>query len=143
MCIYILGAGHRVSRLRGTGSVGDSVGEGIHARTPLYHMFVCTIPLNHAQARSHGHGHTHTHTYTHVCICMYVCMYVHTHTHTHTHTHSLSITHTSCTYGHGHTHKNTQIHTDMLSHARGWKKREGIREGRQRGQEAILKPGLV
>ena len=28
MCIYILGAGHRVSRLRGTGSVGDSVGEG-------------------------------------------------------------------------------------------------------------------
>ena len=26
--IYILGAGHRVSRPRGTGSVGDSVGEG-------------------------------------------------------------------------------------------------------------------
>ena len=26
--IYILGVGHRVSRPRGTGSVGDSVGEG-------------------------------------------------------------------------------------------------------------------
>ena len=36
--------GHRVSRPRGTGSVGDSVGEGTH---------------------THLHTHTHTHTYTH------------------------------------------------------------------------------
>ena len=28
MHIYILGVGHRVSRPRGTGSVGDNVGEG-------------------------------------------------------------------------------------------------------------------
>ena len=28
VCIYICNPGHRVSRPRGTGSVGDSVGEG-------------------------------------------------------------------------------------------------------------------
>ena len=33
MYIYILGVGHRLSRPRGTGSVGDSAGEGRQRHT--------------------------------------------------------------------------------------------------------------
>ena len=41
--IYILGAGHRVSRPRGTGSVGDSVGEG---RRRLARALSHSLPLS-------------------------------------------------------------------------------------------------
>ena len=68
----------RVSRPRGTGSVGDSVGEGTNMHAPCTHLArTCTRMLSarvspaflaHTRPRSlsltHAHTHTHTHTHT-------------------------------------------------------------------------------
>ena len=102
---------------RGTGSVGDSVGEGPH---------------------THRHLHTHTHTHTHTCmyVCMHPCMHIHIHTYTHTHTRPYGGTPRAgtlriyaCIHTHAHTCTYKANHEEALSvieHAVGCKAVEGL-----------------
>ena len=72
VCVYAyieLAPGHRFRRPRGTGSVGDSVGEGTHTHTHTHTFYYTTaIPLQSCQCYSHKKrllNNTHTYFTTH------------------------------------------------------------------------------
>jgi hypothetical protein len=124
---HICNPAHRVSRPRGTGSVGNSVGEGqqpaasAYARAPpLANIHASPTymrrppPAAHrAPPYLHTYIHTYIHAYIHTCIHTYMHTYMHAYIHAYIHTYIHAYIH-ACIHTciHTHIHAHTHTHKD-------------------------------